>query len=920
LELTPNLALLLQYLEDTADKRKDNPNWIILDGLFDPDTGHDHDGTDSPHIHPSNFDELWAAIQELRRLVRELRGDFEAHLIDYRLFKKNHNHDGAITYFMDTFRDLAQTDTAATSAIVRTTGDILTLPANYSRNTIYHWTSKAFDLVPDTWPDPAEPTTAKGSVVMSRRGQVTPYLVTGTALTKTPGAELPYAGMKKGTLLGSVRTEGRIHEKLTFEGKDASQPWKVPHEAMHYYGAADQPGLGFKLPSINEYQRLFLENVPFDQADYDRVAAEDGQYCVTGPKYNFKKPIRRTVNANINPRVLYNSDKALSWDRQTNTFYWYMHDKNVFNQIPNSQIQPLRADKGGGSEDKERLDKIAAGIDRATGEIYVLKTVHQAVEKPKGHIEVWHQIVRWDGFLKFEVGEWFRSGTHKRRYWPASIAVPTRLEVGANLVHLVTELGWDEAAPEERGLVNYYDNGDTQWLPISQVYGDLTQSVDDVGFTLFNPGILGTVLSVPKLSTTGWAPKSRARIIPGGVGLNNSYAGLTPRAQMEFEGVNNQILMGSSDEKLVFYQAFSPHDGNRILAEELYKDPDFRAANPDRDTFHGIVTYNIATGQREPVKTTLPMRVNPGGAVDSGTAYISGGTELVKQFVDKDLNLHATPDNTPPAGKEIIYAFWADRNAPGAKNPEGITERDVAANPLVVNLNTATWERVSTTIEGEEPTIVHYPQLVAHKDGFAEIGGVQIRGRRSHRGRRHDARVRRVVGWTKGLEENARAHQMFWFRVGEVDPEDRITIFYKGFGEGKATFSAPGTPTEDVQVHVWNGTMWELATINTQDNINGAYSMTQRASEVVDTNGEMVVKLSSARKTDVEAKLASKLNTDYIYAMVEKVAYRHEYEWTGMTQGGKAAIVLACSNGAGEINGVEVHSVEAAIDSSWAPA
>ncbi len=946
---TPKLGLVKQGLEDYADERTRNKNWDIIDSLFHVTEGHKHDGVDSPLI---DLDAIWRAIEELRAITKQLRIDITEldireweHYLEY-LRHKHYALDtppSVETHWFDTFQSFRQINQIFTTASITPQQGLLHLPRNYNGNHAYYMVSKPFNLshtleeltrigMADAYNQDVQPDQAVARIFMARKGIVTPYIAIGNNLEPSNAHPRKYPGALVGVQTAVTYVDNFIKSKLTFENK-RREVRNVPHVAWHHVDT-DRPPISRYVYGFGPQQRRWDDRIEFETDQYERITRADGDEVVTSPRYQDADPIYETVPQNIDdPRVLYHADKALAWHKKQNRFYWYNANANLFIQIPNEDIGPLR---------HENLVKVAAGLDRDNW-IWVMKTYLIPTENPAGHFIQMHQIVKWDGFSNFEERKTWASGRHRRKHWPANVIAPDRLEIDNDNIYAITSLGFNDGlAPDGENVVNYYDsNGEGeahdayQWFPFQTVYGDAHKGGANVNYVKFNPGILGTV---HKISRRGdWVAEGPSKIISGAYRPNaNRWATSTDEQINDFEGGNDSVYLGTNGEELFFYQAFVPYNGADIHRNERYKNADFRESNPD-EAWHGIIAHNVATGINRFIRGNIPFRVNVGGGVEleGGTALITGGTELVKQFVTPDFRILSTVNNQPPQNESIIYSYWVDRHIPGVITYDRLSVRDDIVNPIKIDLDTGLTERIVSHADDTSLTTIgsrtQSPQVVMNPRGFSAIGGKNIRNREALRLRRIDGRVRKIVGWSGALETGSKARQIYSFEIGEgVTERDIVKVHIKARSEGKPTANPLDTASRmrDIDVMDWRWPDWGL--LGRIANGDGGVTFVVKDLEWI-SQRRLIFMIENQRTTDRRAKIASKLFVDYCYVTVERQGYVYEYNWDSLPNGNQGAVVLECQSGTRQglnpgttetvsnnrdIQGVEVESVDVSIISN----
>lgn len=897
---TPRLDLVKQYLEDYSDERVRNINWDILDLLFHPTEGHTHDGTDSPLI---DLESIWKAIEELRKLIEQLRIDHNnldiREWIHFQTFRRHKHYSlnsppSTATHWFESFQILDQLNMQLTNAAISTQNGILHLPANYKGNSPYYMVGKPFNLShtqselekqgrldhfdPDVHPDKAN-----ARIFMARKGFVTPYLAIGDNLTPNNNTSQKYSGAKAGTQKRVSFIDDNIISKMTFDGKTKDN-MTVPHIAWHH--------IDLPRPAVNRYNERWTDREEFNNQEYSRMGRSDGAEVITSPKYQDSDPVYKTVNISETPRVLFNSDKALAWHEDTNKYYWYQARTNVLQQIPNVDIKPLVEDN---------MVSVAATLDQSTGWIWVLKSWNVRINNPAGKFDQMHQIVRWDGFTNFEEGKIWRSSRHNRKHWPAKTIAPTHLEVDKNNIYAITHLSFnDEISTKGQNTVNYYNSDshdDYQWFPFRKVYGNLHKQRSTVNFVKFNPGILGSINSISKKGD--WVARGSARIINGAFRPQANRWSIWDDSKInDFEGANDKVYLGSNGDELFFYQSFTPWDGSDIQNNQRWKNAEFRENHPDF-SWHGIIAHNIGTGKNRFIKGTIPFRANTGGGIveTGGQVYLSGGAELVKQFVTNDERILSTVNNIKPQNQKIIFSYWIDSQIPGVKLPKKVSLRDEIVNPIKINLNNGNASEVPTHTNDRIAARTHNPQIITHSGGFDAIGGQYINNRQAIRLRKTDTKVRRVAGWSGALVEGSKARQLFSFELGEgLTERDIVKVHMKARSEGRAPTNplASAPRIRDIDVLDWRYPEWGLT--GRISNTDGHVVFPIVDLEWINQR-KLIIMIENARITDKKAGIPSKLFVDYCYVTVERQGYVYEYEWEDLPQGSQAAMVLECQTG-----------------------
>jgi hypothetical protein len=972
-DLTPVLGLVRQYLQDHGDKRVDNINWDKLDRLFHPIDGHKHDGVDSPLI---DLEALWRAIYELRRLVAQLRIDLtNLDIREWQHYEEyiKHKHyaldapPSIETHWFDTFNNYLQTDLALTNASVSAGIGALHLPLGYTPRSPYYFVSKPFRLahtmVENPNPD-IQPDQAYARIIQQREGIVTPYIAIGDNLIPSSTDPRRYPGARVGNQLEISYIDNYTKRKMTFEGK-VRENISVPHIAWHYYdikipeikveekrpapwlsihshigqswtnleisqgciSAAAHAQNPFAVAHAElaigncverQYKidyRNYTDRLEFQTNEYARLSISDNNVVSTGDGYSGASPVFEETPYSQDYRVLYNADKALAWQKSGNKFFWYDSETKTATEIPRAQIEPLY---------EENMINVAAAPDPNHGFIYVLKSWIQQVISPNGYFDLYHQLVRWDGVNGFVEGRVWRSSRHKRRHWPATVICPTWLKIDNNNIYPICSFDFNDLKDEGESLVNYYDGDDRNpdahddymWFPFKKVYGDLHKQRGHVTFAYFNPGILGTIHTIPK--TGEWVATGSANVIRGAYDPTaNEWSTHSEEDINEFEGGNDCHFLGTSGQEIFFYQSFTPYDGYDILRNKRYQDRVWREAHPDY-SWHGIIAYNISTGRNRHIRGNMPMRINVGGSVNNtgGDAYLVGGMELVKQFYTSDGRIIATVDNVTPTGTTIVYAFWADRNDPECVVPDRVSLRDEINNPLKIDLSFGYYARVQTSTASITASASvdynirrHGSQVIWHSTGFSQIGGWNISARLTFRVRYGDRKIRVCKRWHMGLLDGGRPRQIYNFDLGEdIELGDTFRLYLKTRSEGKLSSVVSTAPTEDVVVYGLRDKDW--VRIGGVTNNQGLVTF-----EIQDLTfsalGEITIMLESARVSDKASRQAAFLHTDHIYVAITKQNYVYEYEWEDLPDGQNAVIILECTGGMDAAGNEELGSADA---------
>lgn len=995
---TPNLDLILQLLEDYGDKRIDNTNYEIIDRWAKT---HSHNGIDSAFI---DLDSIWIAIEELRNLCAQLRVDLTNNEIKdnlrYAEYQHHKHYDidsppSVETHWFDTFNDLFQTDTANTTMSVSTAIGSIHLPKGYTNNAKYSFVSKPFRLehtLEAGYNTDIRPDQAKAKIFMTRQGAVTPYIAIGpeASIVANPSRAHRYPNAIAGVNTGITALNNYVTSKFNFDGK-VSGNLKIPHLAYHHHEVQRPPviikqydpgqnlistqkrsiisiggkdgiyigtsksvqisgGHGHQHTKIKRFPRITTDR-EFSTAEYQRVALSDGEDVLTTSLYNGSDPVIKEKPVPIKPRILYHGDEALAWHRATNKFYFYLADDNNFEIIDDADIAPLV---------ENNMINVAAGKNRKTGDIWVLKTWAVRLEKPNGYFEIRHQIVKWDGGKRFKSGKIWTTGKCRTKHWLPRVICPTHLHVHNGNVHIFTHMRHDDHEEDHDNVVNYYEDNPYwdfdayMWFPWSKIYGNLHKQRKYVHFAHFNPGILATHHSVK--DDGDLVPVGPAKIIGGAYNSTaNRWSALSDEDINKFEGGNDNVFLGVEGTEAFFYQGFVHYNGADVLTKELWKDAAYRNANPDT-AWHGIVAHNMATGTNRFIRGNMPFKVNVAGAIDpEGTDVdFMGGTELVKQFVTDDNRIIATADDQPPPNTPIKYAFWSDRFMDQTAAPDSISTntinadgstlyvgQTVVANRLDYNVFVASSTRVkistgnhirinasvsSSVSVNSSITVRHKSHMHMTNKSFILVGGVHIHNRRI-RCRRHHRHHNNHLIRIGALINNAKARQVFVFELGDrFSDDDTVKIHVKSNSEGKRPADTPtSNPFKDdvLLLHcIGENTSGrdQYETIGRIKNGDG----TQRFTINNLNDGNMMLMLESTRVSDRTSKQLSKLSTDHIYVTVERQGYVYTYDWDKKSNnaltfnGDTTGIVLESSSGnaATDPLGVQITSAEFSIISN----
>lgn len=921
---TPVLGLILQYLQDYADIRVENENWLKLDGLFHPDTGHDHDGVDSPLINEINFRNIY---ERLRR-IEEFLDQLENRVIRNELFMQQfyqqfliHNHGGVTTLFRETFSDYDRTDLERTTAVVSPTLRYLHLPQNFERNKKYYWVSRVFELEPDPWPAMTrlENDTNRASVrvVMGGdQGRVVPYLAIGNRQARNPlkfdKATNLYVGARAGTLKGERKVNEYTTSLHTFVGKRVGN-FENPNLAWHHYDK--------EFPRLYRYNPRSVWHLDkkgcreFNQQEYNKLAAatnrvlSETENIVSGDPNERPTPFYEENSLTMDARPLYHGDNVLSWRQEDNSFYWFDAIEGTFDAVDREDLGPIYDE-----------DLIGVAANEEGDDLYVLKSVARRVESPAGHFRLMHQLVRWrrrDG--EFDEGPWWSAGTFRAYAWYPRMIVPTHLEILDTKIAVITHLSYQEHSYSGIPLINYYhDTPSYQWFPFINIYGDAYRSLRFVTFAAFNPGILGTVALMPKEGE--WTVNGNAKFIGGAYDPNSSW-GTMPEDELDrFEGGNDNVYLGRSGEELIFYQSFVPYNGEEIIANRLYEDDQWLQNHQDK-SWHGLVRYNITTGRKEFVRGDMPFRVNSSGVIDEDMAYLADGIELIKQWVidegpaegsaqaaantsNRIRKLIATVNNRPPVGKKVLNSFWAPRHANGVALADRISKRDLAINPIQVNINTGVHVRVSTdgrvSVDSEVEVSVQSPKAIKHSRGHTRVGGKKITGRKAIRPRSKDKDERKARKWSQGMQDGFKASHLFRFVIGDVEEGDVITVHYNGHAVGDRAFQ-PGQQygnDKDFEAYIYESSRdWRIIRPAYAPEV-GPWEFRIRETASAPLGRILWVLIRSRLPTNAKKRIASKVYTDYCFVTVKRQATEYEYEWNDLPAGDEAALMLEMSSAA----------------------
>jgi hypothetical protein len=804
-------------------------------------------------------------------------------------------------------------------------------------------------------------TRATGRIMMgAEQGNITPYL----AIANTPVWNTTtnrYNGAVAGTFVGEAIADEVILSQYSFIGKIRGQENPVVHEAYYTYaqGILSKPrlrrthiktphhyrgghggggggGRGHHHHKKNRHRGpksghpkhhphyhydwywLYTEKprwAEFSQADYDRLSVATGEAIegagtvdddIDGGGEN---PTEEEIPVEVDARPLYHGDVVLSWDRETNKFYWFDALNVNYTEITPESLGPIY---------QETMIEVAAGVDEDTGEIYVLTSWVEEEDNPPGHFKVKHQIIRWNQTFtssepnsppEFTRGHIWQAGRLRRFFWYPRLICPTHLEITNKKIYIITHMNWFNII-KWGALVNYYhDHGHWQWFPFMHVFGDLHKSRKYCSYAHFNPGILGTIHTCSKIGN--WVPTGPAKFINGVFpAQQNRYAILEEEDLENFEGANDKVYMGREGDYLIFYQAFVPHNGEQILASKLWDDDDWIEANPDL-SWHGLVKYNLTTGKVEYVRGNMPCKVNCSGVLDNGKAIIADGIELVRQWIIKDIAtgkkyLMATPNNVKPAeaGKKVLGSFWVKRVATEAQIADRVSLRDELLNPISLGIVDGVWERIATagnriaiSVATSDSAHICHPHRVRHSRGHCRIGGWIIIGRKSLRCRPRDHRHRRCRKWVRGILDGGRPRHLFKFYVNDLQFGDELNIHYNGKAVGGRTpLNQTGEVGEsnerDINVFVWSTLAWK-GLPPAHKPFKGPWKWKCRAHLDLEPGTRVVwVMVEARRESDAKRKSVCKIITEYIYLTHTREGVIRNYEWEGLPQGEKAALSL----------------------------
>lgn len=938
---TERLDLILQFLEDIGDKRYDNINMEILDKWA---SSHNHDGENSELI---DLDSIWSAIEELRRLIQQLRVDHTnldiRELLHYGEYQRHKHYElnappSVETHWFDTFNNLLQTDTNLTNVAVSTAIGTLHMPANYKGNTPYYYVSKPFRLQHTLQPGSdvdVQPQQAKAEIFMTRQGRVTPYIAIANGLTPSANQPKKYPFAVAGKNIEISAVDNYVKSKFSFENKIKGNP-SVPHRAYHHIDK-ERPSVGVtaigtpsQLGKPLSYAPKLSYRTEFSTDDYQRIARSDGAITTTQPLFKGSQPVTHKVPASVKPEVLFHDDVALAWNKRNNRFYWFKAQDNDFDIIPNADIKPLV---------EENMVGVAAGVDESDNSIYVLKTWVVRIDKPAGYFDIYHQIVRWNRRDSFREGKVWKSGRCKRKHWLPNIICPTHLHVSAGKINIFTHMSYDGHELDEEVIVNYYDDNQFQnfdaymWFPWGKVYGNLHKKRKTVTFAKFNPGILATHHSCSKGGEM--RPVGPSKIISGAYSPNdNSWVSLTDENINAFEGGNDNVFLGVEGTEAFYYQGFVPYNGAEVLSKNLWKNEAWKKSNPDV-AWYGIIAHNFSTGTNRFIRGDMPFKINAAAIIDNdaSNALFMGGTELVKQFITTDDRIIATENNNRPQNTEIKYAFWADRFVPQSITPDRLDENVHEVSPSRINISTGKHIRLqssngSITIGGKP----HKGKGIRIGKGMVSIGGIHIQNN-VIRPRPHHPPNNHNVVWEGALNTGDMARQMFWFELGEgLTDDDIVKVYVKANSEGKRPLnSAQANPwNDDIKLLNFAGSgEWQgLGRISNGDGVN-VFTVNNIETAL---RSNLIIMLENTRISDSKAKIASKIHTDFIYVTVERQGYIYKYEWEDLPfNGNTAAVVLECTTGtltttnpgvvipvgaANDIEGVRIESAEFSIISN----
>lgn len=943
-DYTQRLKLVREYLEDVSDKRIENQNWDIIDGLFHPVDGHTHNGDDSPLVDEINHVEIWEEINRLRKLIEALQGDYKR--LEYFLNQfyeefQRHNHTGVETIFTDIFDDKSNTRPLASTMVINPQYKTLTLPRDYQRNKRYTWVSYPFELRQD--PDPAViPSTATAKIISTNRGDFTPFMTVGDNLELNSNRRYPNS--IAGTLQEVNRTSTTSTSTYTLAGKAKDRrngTYKIPHRAYHWYGTGH--------PAISRFSRKFADNREFTPAEYIRTylkvhpdgtresIVDNSQMVTTDLPFSEDENKYEEIETGVQARPLYSGDYVLSWDEDLNKFYWFNSARGSFSEIDNNSIQPIY---------EEDMVEVAA-CENDEGQVYVLKTYVTSLTNPDGYFRIWHQIVKWGGIedeFTFEEGERWTSGMFQRKHWKPKVIAPTHLEIDGNNLHIFTQLSWQYRRAIANGeVVNYYtpDNntqsGDNyQWFPFRKIYGNMHEKRAYVTVIYFNPHILGTIKTLSLTADNGWKPLGTAEIIEGAMQSNNSWSTATSAQMKDFVGVNDKVYLGMEGDEMVFYQAFLEYDGDAILEEDRWNDDVWIENNPDK-SWHGIIRYNIATGNIERIQGDTPFRANVAGAMEEGDAYLADGVELVKQWIVEDESqtvgvaaiakkLIATINNEKPTAQKVLGSFWASRKSAKAKIAVNRDNVYAQTSAIRVNITNGATKSIQVSTSNTSVRVTGNARAIAHRGGVARVGGRQIRKPNKTKRSRNSPRQTRVKKVNNGIIDGARACMLFRFALGDIREDDTVRVHWNAQSRGRYPHGG-GVPFEDAEfrgqdivAHTSSGS-WSLLSRGRVENNTDAISIVD-VSRQVKEGGLLLLSIRSERKSDKQRKIVSSLDLNYLYITVERQGYVYQYEWTGLPQGSEAAMMIDAKapgvdwDATSVTNGMEILGVQANVISS----
>lgn len=953
---TPRLKLLKEYLEDVSDKRMEHPNWDIIDLLFHPVAGHIHDGEDSPEVY-IDFTEIWAEFQKVWRTIEVLQVDAEKRQYFLEQFYEQfmrHNHTGVETIFTETFTDTRNTIMEHTDMILNPQYRFLTLPENYVGNRWYDWMGRPFYLNQDPDPD-VTPTSAIANIVATNRGEFIPYL---TVSNDPKIQNRNYVDAVPGQFIEMTKTDTKSSSVHSFAGRGADKrngTNKIPHRAYHWYG------LG--LPPVSRFVKRFAENNEFTPAEYHRSFTKSvpgGRESIVDTSHLVTTDLPFTATENtyeeipvsVPARPLYSANAPLSYYAKTNSFYWLDIASGMFDGISIEKLGPIHEDN---------MVEVAATEDEF-GFIYVLKSWVEETETPAGHFHLKHQIIRWGGEIEpehFEEGPIWKSGTFPRWYWKPRMIAPTHLEIVGDKLYIYTELSWLHQRHEGMGdMVNYYgETPNFQWFPFGKYYGNTYKQSAYVTMVYFNPAILGTVVGMNLGEKDTWVPKDIGKLVDGAFPFNNSHSVADRTFIRGFKGGNDDIYLGMDGEEMIFYSAFVPYDGDEILKYEYWKDPVWLEQNTDK-AWHGIIRYNVLTGEKTLVQGTMPFRVNANGTLFQGDAWINNGVELVKQWVvedetapDSDVEgdslsayVMSTVNNTKPTNKTVLGSFWTARaSAYASVSTDSGSLYAGATSSVKINTTNGSHTNISATATSSVKMTTSGGRAVASSSASVQVsgdgtsvraeasavvivGGYQNTAPDKTRPPINCPPVTTTKKCNNPIVTGERACMHFKFVIGEITTDDIVKVHINARSGGRYP-SGGGVPFEGaewkgIRVLSWQTPDWALLRGGRIENDTDSVPVIADTSNII-RSGTVRLLLQSERRSDAARKIISTLHLNYIYITVERQGYIYKYTWDDMPQGDQAAMSIkakAPARNRGGIapgqNGIEILGVKTNVISS----